>query len=250
MLTGDNPAAAAAVAAAVGIDAADVHASLLPEQKESAAAAETASHTTAMVGDGINDAPALTRASVGIAIGAGTEVAIDAADVVLTRSTLCDAVNAIALSRATYANIRQNLFWALFYNAVGIPLAAGVLIPAFDLALNPMFAAAAMSLSSVFVVTNALRLRRFKPKFETKPNESEDMDMLFGKTKKVTTTLKVSGMACGHCAARVEQAIAAIKGASGKVDLDAATVTVEAPEKVTREQLAAAIEAAGYKVEG
>ncbi|MBR7184606.1 MAG: cadmium-translocating P-type ATPase [Clostridia bacterium] len=250
MLTGDNPAAAAAVAAAVGIDAADVHASLLPEQKESAVAAETASHTTAMVGDGINDAPALTRASVGIAIGAGTEVAIDAADVVLTRSSLCDAVNAIALSRATYANIRQNLFWALFYNAVGIPLAAGVLIPAFDLALNPMFAAAAMSLSSVFVVTNALRLRRFKPKFETKPNESEDMDMLFGKTKKVTTTFKVSGMACGHCAARVEQAIAAIKGASGKVDLDAATVTVEAPEKVTREQLAAAIEAAGYKVEG
>ena len=250
MLTGDNPSTAAAVAAAVGIAPADVPASLLPEQKEAAVAAETAAHTTAMVGDGINDAPALTRASVGIAIGAGTEVAIDAADVVLTRSTLCDAVNAIALSRATFANIRQNLFWALFYNAIGIPLAAGVLIPAFDLALNPMFAAAAMSLSSVCVVTNALRLRRFKPKIETKPNESEDINMLFGKTKTQTTTLKVSGMACGHCAARVEQAVAAIRGATAKVDLASATVTIEAPEKVTREQLVDAIEKAGYKVEG
>ena len=249
MLTGDNPAAAAAVAAAVGIDAADVHASLLPEEKEAAVAAETAAHATAMVGDGINDAPALTRASVGIAIGAGTEVAIDAADVVLTRSSLCDAVNAIALSRATFRNIRQNLFWALFYNAVGIPLAAGVLSP-LGLTLNPMFAAAAMSLSSVSVVTNALRLRRFRPKFETKLNESEDTDMFFGKTKTQTITLKVSGMACGHCAARVEQAVASIKGASGKVDLDAATVTVIAPEKVTREQIAAVITEAGYKVEG
>ncbi len=253
MLTGDNPATAAAVASTVGIDPADVHASLLPEQKEAAVAAETAAHTTAMVGDGINDAPALTRASVGIAIGAGTEVAIDAADVVLTRSTLCDAVNAIALSRATFRNILQNLFWALFYNAIGIPLAAGVLSP-FGLTLNPMFAAAAMSLSSVCVVTNALRLTRFKPKLAAKNNEttheSEDNTMLFGKSKTVVTTLKVSGMACGHCAARVEGAVATIKGASAKVDLAAATVTVTAPEKVSREQIARVITEAGYTVEG
>ena len=181
MLTGDSQSAARRIADEVGIDEADVYARLLPEEKEVAIRRNRERGVCAMVGDGINDAPALAAADIGIAIGAGTEVAVDAADVVLTKNNLSDAVTAIALSRATMRTIKQNLFWALAYNAICIPLAAGALYPAFGISLTPMIGSAAMSLSSLFVVTNSLRLRRTHLKFRKIKSHKENNTML-GKT--------------------------------------------------------------------
>jgi len=265
MLTGDNPAAAKKIAAAAGID--EVHAELLPADKERLARDYCTRGVTAMVGDGINDAPALARADIGIAIGAGTGVAVESAGVVLSGNALTDAVAAVELGAATRRNIRQNLFWALAYNVVCIPIAAGVLYPAFGILLTPMLASAAMSCSSVFVVLNALRLGRFVPQIlrerpsavpvagveptpicnETNCSIEKETEDMFGKQK---ITLSVKGMMCGHCAAHVEGALTAVNGVKrAKVDLAAATVTVTADKDVKREALAAAIAAAGYTVE-
>ncbi len=205
MLTGDNERTAKAIGRQAGVD--EVIADVLPEGKESVIRSLKEKGKVAMVGDGINDAPALTRADIGIAIGAGTDVAIDAADVVLMKSRLSDVPAAIRLSRATLRNIHQNLFWAFFYNTVGIPLAAGVFIP-LGLTLNPMFAAAAMSLSSFCVVSNALRLNLFDMR-----NASKDKKIKERKHKEEKTmekTLKIEGMMCGHCEARVKKALEAL----------------------------------------
>jgi Cu2+-exporting ATPase len=263
MLTGDAPAVAQKIADAAGIT--EVHAALLPDGKERLVREFCEQGVCAMVGDGINDAPALARAHVGLAIGAGTGVAVESADIVLTGDSLSDALAALEISTATRRNIRQNLFWALFYNALCIPVAAGVLYPWLGLLLTPMLAAGAMSCSSLFVVGNALRLGRFVPsarkgrKTEVIPTaacacgktdceiQQQESDEMFGKKKQI---LHVKGMMCAHCAAHVEKALTAVEGvARAKVDLDAATVTVTAAESVTREALAAAITAAGYTVE-
>ncbi len=242
MLTGDNERTAAFVARAVGLD--DFHAALLPEDKERYLRKACESGSCAMVGDGINDAPALLRADVGIAVGAGTEVAIDCAGVVLSQSSISGVADAYMLSRATIRIIKQNLFWALFYNAVCIPVAAGVFFPIWGWQLSPMLASAAMSFSSVFVVTNALRLRSVKL-----IKKGENKDMLFGKKEIVTTTLHVEGMMCPRCVAHVKTALEGVKGVkSVSVDLDAKTAVVEAPASVSAETLAAAVVAAGYEV--
>ncbi len=246
MLTGDHESAAHRIANEVGIDESDVYARLLPEEKEAVIRSYRARGICAMVGDGINDAPALAAADIGIAIGAGTEVAVDAADVVLTKSNLSDAVTAIALSRATMRTIKQNLFWALLYNAICIPLAAGALYPAFGISLTPMIGSAAMSISSLFVVTNSLRLRRTHLKFRKIKSRKEKNNML-GKTK--TVTFSVEGMMCNNCKAHVEKALAELKGVkSAEADLDAKSVTVVCKEALSEEKLKDAVKAAGYKV--
>ncbi|WP_432650596.1 heavy metal translocating P-type ATPase [Huintestinicola sp.] len=247
MLTGDNKRTAKAVGRLAGVD--EVIAEVLPEGKESVIRKLSAEGRTAMVGDGINDAPALTRADVGIAIGAGTDVAIDAADVVLMKSRLTDVPAAIRLSRASLRNIKQNLFWAFIYNAIGIPLAAGVWIPLFKLQLNPMFAAAAMSLSSFCVVTNALRLnfidihnadkdKKIKPKHK--------------KEKKVMTkTLKIEGMMCGHCEAAVKKALEAVNGVvSAEVSHEKGTAVVTLSAPADDAVLRKAVEDKDYTVLG
>ena len=207
MLTGDNERTAKAVGKEAGVD--EVIAEVLPDGKESVIRKLKEKGKVAMVGDGINDAPALTRADMGIAIGAGTDVAIDAADVVLMKSRLSDVPAAIRLSRATLTNIHENLFWAFFYNVIGIPLAMGLWIPVFGWKLNPMFGAAAMSLSSFCVVSNALRLNFFDirrsdrdKKIKTKSHKKEK------ESKTMEKTLKVEGMMCGHCEATVKKALA------------------------------------------
>ncbi len=241
LLTGDYAGTARAIGQQVDISY--IISDVLPAHKADAVRTlQQQGHRVAMVGDGINDAPALVTADVGLAIGSGTDVAVDAADVVLMNGSLAAVVNAIALSRATIGNIRQNLFWAFFYNSLGIPIAAGVLFPALGISLSPMLGAAAMSLSSVFVVTNALRLRLFSPqmaycKEEVKPMEEQKMKMV----------LTVEGMMCPHCKAMVEKVCKGVEGVTDAVvDLQQKQVTVSGnPEKAALKKV---IEDAGYTV--
>ncbi len=251
LLTGDQEATAKAVAAQAGIE--EVIAQVLPHEKEAQVRRLSENGDVAMVGDGINDAPALTRAQVGIAIGAGADVALDAADVVLLKSTLEDVPAAIRLSRKVVKNIKENLFWAFFYNVIGIPIAAGALVGV-GITLNPMIAAAAMSLSSVCVVTNALRLNGFSPyqgaKYQPAPQaepieEPEpEGEILMNKT------MNIEGMMCVHCKAHVEKALQAIPGVTVQVDLEGGKAHVSCPETVTVEDLTKAVTDAGYTVKG
>lgn len=253
MLTGDNEQTANAIGKQAGVD--EVIAGVLPDGKEAVIRKLKKQGRVAMVGDGINDAPALTRADMGIAIGAGSDVAIDAADVVLMKSRLIDVPAAVRLSRATLTNIHENLFWAFFYNVIGIPLAAGLWYPLLRWKLNPMFGAAAMSLSSFCVVTNALRLnlcRVYDPKHDrkatpdrknktNKPNESEE--------KSMTKTMNIEGMMCGHCEARVKKALEALDAVSeAAVSHESGTAVVTLSSDISDEKLKETVEAEDYKV--
>ena len=268
MLTGDNEVTAQAIKEQVGID--EVIAGVLPTQKEEKISAlKQAGHKVAMIGDGINDAPALASADVGIAIGAGTDVAIESADIVLMKNDLLDAVGAVKLSKAVIRNIKENLFWAFFYNSIGIPLAAGVLYPFFQIKLNPMFGAAAMSLSSVCVVSNALRLRWVKLHDTKKMQNEPDQETTAGTPTDIsqhneldntiksinndkgesimTTTLSIEGMMCGHCQARVEKALKEVAGVTEvtvSLENKNAVVTGEASADVLKQ----AVVDAGYEV--
>ena len=278
ILTGDNERTAKAIGAQAGVD--EVIAGVLPDGKESVIRALKEKGKVAMVGDGINDAPALTRADIGIAIGAGTDVAIDAADVVLMKSQLSDVSAAIRLSRAALRNIHENLFWAFFYNVIGIPLAAGVWIPIFGWTLNPMFGAAAMSLSSFCVVTNALRLNLFKVHDASKDkkikneiselhagneihengsceNEIHDRkDQENIKENKennnmTTITVNVTGMMCGHCEAHVNKAVKEAFGVEDVVSShEKGTTVIQAPQKLDEDKIREVIKEAGYEVTG
>ena len=253
MLTGDNEQTANAIGKQAGVD--EVIAGVLPDGKEAVIRKLKKQGRVAMVGDGINDAPALTRADMGIAIGAGSDVAIDAADVVLMKSRLIDVPAAVRLSRATLTNIHENLFWAFFYNVIGIPLAAGLWYPLLGWKLNPRFGAAAMSLSSFCVVTNALRLnlcRVYDPKHDrkatpdrknktNKPNESEE--------KSMTKTMNIEGMMCGHCEARVKKALEALDAVSeAAVSHESGTAVVTLSSDISDEKLKETVEAEDYKV--
>ena len=253
MLTGDNEQTANAIGKQAGVD--EVIAGVLPDGKEAVIRKLKKQGRVAMVGDGINDAPALTRADMGIAIGAGSDVAIDAADVVLMKSRLIDVPAAVRLSRATLTNIHENLFWAFFYNVIGIPLAAGLWYPLLGWKLNPMFGAAAMSLSSFCVVTNALRLnlcRVYDPKHDRKatpdrknktdkPNESEE--------KSMTKTMNIEGMMCGHCEARVKKALEALDAVSeAAVSHESGIAVVTLSSDISDEKLKETVEAEDYKV--
>ena len=261
MLTGDNQRTADAIGRQLGVT--QVMAEVLPQDKERMVRQlQEEGRKVAMVGDGINDAPALARADVGLAIGAGTDVAIESADIVLMKSDLLDAAAAVELSRASIRNIKENLFWAFFYNSIGIPLAAGVFYPLLGWQLNPMFAAAAMSLSSVCVVSNALRLRFFKSKFKSvaPPEQSPcqgscpvdittELPEEHKEEKTMTKTLNIEGMMCAHCVAHVEKALSALGGVTAaKADLEGkcATVTLAAP--VSDQELKDAVTEAGYEV--
>ncbi|WP_330998033.1 heavy metal translocating P-type ATPase [Pectinatus haikarae] len=255
MLTGDSEAAAKAISKQAGIE--HVIAGVLPDQKEAQVSAlKQEGHVVAMVGDGVNDAPALAAADVGIAIGAGTDVAIDSADIVLMKSDLLDAAKAIRLSKAVIRNIKENLFWAFFYNVIGIPLAAGALYLTWGIRLNPMFAAAAMSLSSVCVVSNALRLKRLRLGDSVNEDESvpnSNIDVYKGKEENnmKTTTIMIEGMSCGHCTGRVEKALQQVDGVdSVKVSLENKNAVVSAGENVTADVLKNAVTNAGYDVIG
>ena len=265
MLTGDNERTARAIGEQAGVD--EVIAGVLPEGKEQVIRKLKEKGKVAMVGDGINDAPALTRADMGIAIGAGTDIAIDAADVVLMKSRLSDVPAAIRMSRATLRNIHENLFWAFFYNAIGIPLAAGIWIPIFGWKLNPMFGAAAMSLSSFCVVTNALRLNLFKmydaskdrkrkmKKVETAENTVSDI-VLADKNEsenkeetKMTKTMKIEGMMCGHCEAAVKKALEALEQVdTAEVSHEAGTAVVTLNSEISNEVLKKTVEDKDYTV--
>lgn len=266
MLTGDHIRTAEAIAKQVGIDT--IVAGVLPHEKaREITRLQEEGHTVAMVGDGINDAPALMKADLGIAIGAGTDVAIESADVVLMRSDLLDAVTTLRLSKAVMTNIRQNLFWAFFYNVIGIPLAAGAFYHMFGWKLNPMFAAAAMSFSSVTVVLNALRLRSFQPlktdiaqtavatqyevQIQTMPMPEKDKIVIqknkfsFVMSEK---TITIEGMSCAHCSSRVEKALNAIDGVQATVSLEEKTAKISTSKQVTDATLREAVEKAGYEV--
>lgn len=247
MLTGDNEKTAKAIASKAGITS--VISDVLPGDKAGAIEKlRGEGRNVLMVGDGINDAPALVTADVGMAIGAGTDIAIESADIVLMNSSLTGICNAVALSKATIRNIRQNLFWAFFYNCLGIPIAAGVLYPAFQLQLSPMLGAAAMSMSSVFVVTNALRLRFFKPKAAPEFKQTENHETI-KEENNMETVIKVEGMMCTHCKARVESVCKAVPGATDAVvDLAAKQVTVSGT--ASADALRKAITDAGYEVVG
>ena len=272
MLTGDNRRTAEALRRRMGIS--QVIAEVLPQDKERhISELQQGGHKVAMIGDGINDAPALAKADVGIAIGAGTDVAIESADAVLMRNDLQDAVTAVKLSKAVIKNIRENLFWAFFYNVIGIPLAAGVLYPMFELKLSPMFGAAAMSLSSVCVVSNALRLRRFKVKRtaaeegpaeetpaanETVSSEgqrqipaasvagTEAIEKIERKETTMKYELKIEGMMCQHCQKHMTDALNAMDGVTATVDLEAKSASVEADREISMDEFAKVVEDAGY----
>ena len=269
MLTGDNAKTAEAIRRQVGVDR--VVAEVFPQDKEKEIRRlQSEGKKVAMVGDGINDAPALASADVGIAIGAGTDVAIESADIVLMKNDLIDAVGAIRLSKAVIRNIKENLFWAFFYNSIGIPLAAGLLYPIWGLKLNPMFGAAAMSLSSVCVVSNALRLRWVKlGKKSSSGNETGNMeqesavcenravtseiktksDVSESEEQTMKTTLSIEGMMCGHCQATVEKALKGVPGVSEVVvSLEDKNAVVTAEESVSADALKAAVVDAGYEV--
>lgn len=267
MLTGDNERVARAMQKKLNIP--EVIAGVLPDDKEKhIRRLQEEGHKVAMIGDGINDAPALARADVGIAIGAGTEVAIESADAVLIKNDLLDAVTAIRLSKAVIRNIKQNLFWAFFYNCIGIPLAAGVFYNALGWQLNPMFGAAAMSLSSICVVSNALRLKFFKPEHLRRSGSSQEDTIIETKPEKVLqepgsekereekkmakheVELKVEGMMCAHCKAHVEKALCGLNGAEAEVDLDAGTATVRSEEEISDDVFKMTIEDAGYELKG
>lgn len=250
MLTGDNKRTAAAIQKRLGIP--KVIAEVLPQEKEEQVAKlQKEGHTVAMIGDGINDAPALARADVGIAIGAGTDVAIESADAVLMRSDLLDAVSAIRLSKATIRNIKENLFWAFFYNTIGIPIAAGILYPAFQIKLSPMLGAAAMSLSSVCVVCNALRLKWFRPQKhiqqEEQKQENNNQEEKKKEETKMVTELTIDGMMCAHCQKHVQDALAAMDGVTAvTVDLGAKKAQVTTDKEISMDTFAKVIADAGY----
>lgn len=258
VLTGDNKTTANAIAKQLGIR--NIIAEVLPHQKEMVVSSlKKHGRKVAMVGDGINDAPALASADVGIAIGAGTDIAIESADIVLMKSDLRDGATAITLSKAVLRNIKENLFWAFIYNVLGIPIAAGVFYGVFGWLLNPMFAAAAMSLSSVCVVTNALRLFRFRPEKHKKSrakhlNSTEihdiikTIDLETEETSMATKTYIIEGMSCGHCSSRVEQALNALNGITATVDLDSKMATVSSNGYIDDEAVIRAVEDAGYCV--
>lgn len=281
MLTGDNRRTAEAVRQKLGIS--EVVAEVLPQDKEKKVSELKAQgHKVAMIGDGINDAPALAAADVGMAIGAGTDVAMESADIILMKNDLRDAVTAMKLSRAVIRNIKENLFWAFFYNCIGIPLAAGVLYPAFQIRLNPMFGAAAMSLSSIFVVGNALRLRGFKSGFtplkkrtpeashkETEithaaaeeeqcilrtpaeQNNRQDVKQEKERTNTMTKVISIEGMMCNHCTGTVQKALEAVEGVKAvTMSLEQKNATVELASDVADEVLTKAVVDAGYEVKG
>lgn len=256
LLTGDNQRTANAIARQIGVD--QVIAQVLPQDKAKCVAQlQQQGQRVAMVGDGVNDAPALAQADVGLAIGAGTDIAIESADVVLMKSSLLDIPAAMDLSRAVLRNIKQNLFWAFFYNSIGIPVAAGVLYPALHLTLNPMLAAAAMSLSSVCVVSNALRLRGWKPPVfpdqpaPTAPLPESAVFQSQGKEKNtVNKTIHIDGMMCAHCTGRVEKALNDLPGVEATVDLDSKSAAVTCTPDVSDDTLRQAVEDAGYHVTG
>ena len=251
MLTGDNRRTAEAVRQKLGIS--EVVAEVLPQDKEKKVSElKKQGHKVAMIGDGINDAPALAAADVGMAIGAGTDVAMESADIILMKNDLRDAVTAMKLSRSVIRNIKENLFWAFFYNCIGIPLAAGVLYPAFGIRLNPMFGAAAMSLSSIFVVGNALRLRGFKSGFtslkqETDQNSKQEKE----RTNTMTKVISIEGMMCNHCTGTVQKALEAVEGVKAvTMSLEQKNATVELASDVADEVLTKAVVDAGYEVKG
>jgi len=262
MLTGDNPRTAWAIGREAGVD--EVIAGVLPDGKEAVIRELQKEGRTAMVGDGINDAPALTRADIGIAIGAGTDVAIDAADAVVMKSRLSDVAAAIRLSRATLRNIHENLFWAFFYNVIGIPLAAGAYYPLFGWQLNPMFGAAAMSLSSFCVVTNALRLNLFRLRDggkdkpgKTVPEEEfrravENIQSGIGKEEEtMTRTIGINGMMCAHCEARMKKALEEVDGVvSAVTSHEKNNAVLELSKDVPEEALRRAVTDAGYEYVG
>lgn len=256
LLTGDNQRTANAIARQIGVD--QVIAQVLPQDKAKCVAQlQQQGQRVAMVGDGVNDAPALAQADVGLAIGAGTDIAIESADVVLMKSSLLDIPAAMDLSRAVLRNIKQNLFWAFFYNSIGIPVAAGVLYPALHLTLNPMLAAAAMSLSSVCVVSNALRLRGWKPPVftdqpvPTAPLPESTVFQSQGKEENtVNKTIHIDGMMCTHCTGRVEKALNDLPGVEATVDLDSKSAAVTCTPDVSDDTLRQAVEDAGYHVTG
>lgn len=249
MLTGDNQRTANAIQEQIQAD--EVIAEVLPQDKEAEIRRlQEQGEKVAMIGDGINDSPALARADVGIAIGAGQDIAIESADIVLMKSDLQDAAKAFALSKAVIKNIKENLFWALFYNSLGIPLAAGVFYPIFGWTLNPMFGAAAMSLSSFFVVTNALRLKFFKPKFDIVPYESINADKTI-ETKGNDTmkkVMKIEGMMCGHCTGRVDKVLNALDGVEATVSLEDKAAYLTITGDISNEILKSTVEAEGYEV--
>lgn len=281
MLTGDNRRTAEAVRQKLGI--AEVVAEVLPQDKEKKVSElKSQGHKVAMIGDGINDAPALAAADVGMAIGAGTDVAMESADIILMKNDLRDAVTAMKLSRAVIRNIKENLFWAFFYNCIGIPLAAGVLYPAFAIRLNPMFGAAAMSLSSIFVVGNALRLRGFQSGFtplkkrtpeaartekettqaaaeeeqcireaSAEQNSKQDVKQEKERTNTMTKVISIEGMMCNHCTGTVQKALEAVEGVKAvTMSLEQKNATVELSSDVADEVLAKAVVDAGYEVKG
>lgn len=251
MLTGDHVKTAAAIQLQLGITT--VVAEVLPQDKDKVISSlQAKGKIVAMIGDGINDAPAMMRSNLGIAIGAGTDIAIESADVVLMKSDLLDAVTTLRLSKAVMLNIKQNLFWAFFYNIIGIPLAAGVFYGVLGWKLNPMFAAAAMSLSSVTVVMNALRLLTFKPLVSISSNKNQinkNNYQSINTTKiMLEKTLQIKGMSCAHCSARVEKVLNAIDGVEAKVDLESNSAIVKLSHEVSDETIKSAVDAIGYEV--